>query len=1350
MKSLNKDFDEYDNISEAKLDTSKFSNKINKQEFLLDNSSCKPFLNNDIKKENKEGKKPTFIKKLLFIIWLFMLVVSLIIMIVITSINWYKEKKEKEIEVDYKDAEKLIDLDIIEENRNLLDESADDLKSLLIMCNNLTFSEIEISINNASENLEFLINTNESSLKVAKDDLDFYNSSYDILSRQANSFTKETPEYFMNLSSSFNLFKNEVNTLISQFENMIKNIAIPFTINFNKTTQSLRVLDSEDLLILYKNEIKSLNNFYNIFFKNIKEISKKLLSSINIFENTTKSLVTKVISGISEFNKILELITKEKIHEMLIIIKNTFISIKNDMDNLNIEFDKIKEDIQKLEEDINNKLDIDNYEKIITNLNNIIIKLKQKENFKMSNITSFPMNTKSIKNTINNFSGAIEMLKDEIKFILETVNVETSTSLDLLFIMDITGSMRSYLEEAKNNILSIINNIIESCPGIDINLGFIGYRDFNEEYIDIDFTQNHAMVKNTISKVYAKGGGDIPEDVAFALELALNKTWKSNAKFAVFLADAPGHGKQYGGDDYEGEQPKRRLIEEMIAEMAENDISLFCLKILDQTDTMYKLFEDIYEAIKSSYTKFIIEKNKKVENSLLKQATSFSNVVVDNAILVYYDQRMSDRKECLVPQNSALDMLKTNYGIKNLKPDKNLRFILGKCNPVLLVPGIYSTKLQVEFNCKGLATEERSTTLKEIRLYCGDLVCKDETKVREEHRLLFSLKGPFSIMSKPNKSKDKYGSCLGHIANYFQNENECQKVNGKSSCFYSKYVKVAYYGGTEETLEKGKCGVEGIVDLIQGGSIAPGSLPNIGAGSAFKKISKSLISKGYKEGFSFGALPNDYRRYLATNNFATNVFKSQINRLYKNTGKPIVIIGHSYGTLLTLTNLLKNEKDKDFMKKIKKFIALAPPFAGSAELLDTFFHTTKSFNQAVFAIETNFQPFGQYLMYKSLPTVMELRPQSISSKIFTDSSFSELANALRGRLEIERDCKKRNCDASEIKSKTSNFDKLFKGYFPSLLDPECSYESNIGGFTEVLNRKCYTGIFNVGDCPSIIAKSENPNEYNFESDIYCNMFGDAFFYQGECDDVKRNCLDKIYYSNKCPNVYNNKEAIDFILERYNSNFAEKYGSISKSHFDNHETIRKAVENSIEYQKKISLLNELPIPPVDTELVYTSFTPTIAGLVLDDNDFTKEATIFKKGGDGTVPTWSSLLTGLKWIYEKKKKNLPQKIKLIEYCSRIAKSGQYKYDPNKNQNFAALSCRCIKSKENIYKKSISKCSHGDMLQDDNLIEYLVSVVFDAKELNLITDSKKKAVKDYDSKFDYTKECNDDIYKILNTVK
>ena len=63
-----------------------------------------------------------------------------------------------------------------------------------------------------------------------------------------------------------------------------------------------------------------------------------------------------------------------------------------------------------------------------------------------------------------------------------------------------------------------------------------------------------------------------------------------------------------------------------------------------------------------------------------------------------------------------------------------------------------------------------------------------------------------------------------------------------------------------------------------------------------------------------GAVPNDYRRYLYTNNFAINVFKSQIERLYNNTGKPVIIIGHSYGTLVTLTNLSTRQKKKFYKK----------------------------------------------------------------------------------------------------------------------------------------------------------------------------------------------------------------------------------------------------------------------------------------------------------------------------------------------------------------------------------------------------------------------------------------------------
>ena len=945
--------------------------------------------------------------------------------------------------------------------------------------------------------------------------------------------------------------------------------------------------------------------------------------------------------------------------------------------------------------------------------------------------------------------GAIAIYAKEyyINNINGIVKIEATTSLDLLFIVDVTGSMDPYLKKVKENIINIINGIISKCPGIDINLVFIGYRDFYENHYKIDFTKDHNYIKKYINSINAEGGGSAyfypDEDVAFALELALKMSWTTNEKLAVFIADAPGHKEKYGGHNTSSSDPQRRDIGEMISEMAEDDISLFCWKITTKTDKMYKIFEDIYN-------------EKKPNNALFKvvddSETSFSDVIVEYATQVYYDQRKKQGEEegCLLSKKASIEILSSEYGIDNQNPDENLRFILGKCSPVLLVPGVYSTKLKVEFNCKGLAKEEKDTTLKNIRLYCGYDVCRDESKTSEEHPLLFSLLEEAFGIEIINSYK--YGACLGHITTYFQNENECAKVGKNSVCHYSKYVKVGFYGGTTETKDESRCGVEGISNVVQTGDLLLDSILSTflaRAADSFFTISKNLINQKYKEGFSLAALPNDFRRYLATNNFATEVFKSQINRLYKNTGKPVVIIAHSYGTLLTLTNLLKNEKDTEFMKKIKKFIAIAPPFAGSSKLLDVFLHTTKDFDSNA----AYFHYFGQNLIYKSLPTIMELRPQPMPAKIFIDPEYQELGNALKERLEIERDCCEKNCETSEIEAKSEKFDDIFKGYFPSLLNSECKYETfsqYIGNNEETFNRKCYTNIYNVGNCPTIITKSENPTKKNFEKDLYCNKFGKNYFYQGECYNKERNCLDEMYFSDKCPNVYNSKDAVKYLLDRFNSLFSHKYNKINEKYFENYEMIKQGVKNSIEHQKEIDLINKLPVPPVDTELVYGSFYPTIATLILDDNDFTKQGTIFNKGGDDTVPTWSSLLTGLKWIYDKKKNNLNQNLKLIEYCSRLSETGKYKYDANKNQNFGAISCVCLDKEYNIYNKDISECSHAGMLHDENLIKYLYSVVNDPKDEVIHSNSKKQAAKKYEKYYDYVGECNGDIYNILEKEK
>jgi hypothetical protein len=173
--------------------------------------------------------------------------------------------------------------------------------------------------------------------------------------------------------------------------------------------------------------------------------------------------------------------------------------------------------------------------------------------------------------------------------------------------------MGPYINEVKKKLIDIMNRTIDQSPGIGINLGFIAYRDVGENYTEIDFTQDHNNVKAQIEDIYAIGGGDLPEDVSFALKAALNKTWTSNAKFIVFVTDAPSHGE--------------KDIEESIEKLAKNNISMFCLRIHNRTDSMFNSFKNIYNKYKSTVFK-IVEKRffiDEVVNSCIEYYSTHRN-----------------------------------------------------------------------------------------------------------------------------------------------------------------------------------------------------------------------------------------------------------------------------------------------------------------------------------------------------------------------------------------------------------------------------------------------------------------------------------------------------------------------------------------------------------------------------------------------------------------------------------------------------------------------------------------------------------------------------------------------------
>ena len=182
--------------------------------------------------------------------------------------------------------------------------------------------------------------------------------------------------------------------------------------------------------------------------------------------------------------------------------------------------------------------------------NTIFKQYSQNQNQKEKKLTSLQISLS--ESQLRNINQKLTQLKNDFSILSEyEKTIFKDTTLDIMFIMDITGSMGMWLKEAKENITNIIDEIFENNPGSQIRVSFVGYRDFTEmnelqgHYVSLDFTKDINDVKQFISSIDCFGGGDEPEDVVGAFNIALNMNWVSDARYAVLVCDAPCHGKKY-------------------------------------------------------------------------------------------------------------------------------------------------------------------------------------------------------------------------------------------------------------------------------------------------------------------------------------------------------------------------------------------------------------------------------------------------------------------------------------------------------------------------------------------------------------------------------------------------------------------------------------------------------------------------------------------------------------------------------------------------------------------------------------------------------------------------------------
>ena len=129
-----------------------------------------------------------------------------------------------------------------------------------------------------------------------------------------------------------------------------------------------------------------------------------------------------------------------------------------------------------------------------------------------------------------------------------------SARLDVLFLIDATGSMADEINQLKENIRAISAQIDALPSQPDVRFGMVTYRDRGDEYLArvSDFTPDVDDFAADLATVFADGGGDYPEDLNEALTRAIHEPeWRVEGTVSlIFLvADAPPH-LDYGQENH--------------------------------------------------------------------------------------------------------------------------------------------------------------------------------------------------------------------------------------------------------------------------------------------------------------------------------------------------------------------------------------------------------------------------------------------------------------------------------------------------------------------------------------------------------------------------------------------------------------------------------------------------------------------------------------------------------------------------------------------------------------------------------------------------------------------------------
>ena len=222
----------------------------------------------------------------------------------------------------------------------------------------------------------------------------------------------------------------------------------------------------------------------------------------------------------------------------------------------------------------------------------------------------------------------MKILKKESKNIKKVINydiVENSKNFDVLYLIDATGSMSSYITAAKEETKNIASQLKNIYPDMKFKYGYIFYRDPIDSKSDIheiiDLTDDINSLSEKIGKIEAMGGGDLPEDWVGAYKLANEKiNWRNGNKVIIHLTDAGAHGKLFTPNDNYPEEEKK-LIDE-IEKCAKKKINIFGYIIQEPSRNTFEELAKIFRKKGGSFEifDFNLSNNNNINTNLFSSS----------------------------------------------------------------------------------------------------------------------------------------------------------------------------------------------------------------------------------------------------------------------------------------------------------------------------------------------------------------------------------------------------------------------------------------------------------------------------------------------------------------------------------------------------------------------------------------------------------------------------------------------------------------------------------------------------------------------------------------------------------